>query len=404
MIRVIPVLQGKHVILGVTGSIACYKAVDLASKLTQAGALVDVVMTEDATRFVAPLAFGSITHRAVTTSLFDPNSELSVEHVALADRADVLVVAPATANTLAKMSFGLTDNALVATYAATAAPTLVAPAMDGHMWENAAIQENVRRLKDSGVAVVGPDAGYLASGKVGAGRMAEPSEIVGHVRAMLGRDGPLAGKRIVVSAGGTREPLDPVRVITNRSSGKMGHALAEAARDMGASVTLVSASEILEAPPAIETVRVETALEMQAAVESACSGADALIMAAAVSDYRAAESSPHKLKKTGESMSVTLVQNPDILASIEGPKVRMGFAAESQNLLENAKVKLFAKRLDMIVANDITGAGSGFGVDTNRAVILTDDRKVERLPLMSKLELAHKVLERVSGILTTKEE
>ena len=395
-------MQGKHVVLGVTGSIACYKAVDLASKLTQAGALVDVVMTEDACRFVAPLAFGSITHRPVTTSLFDPHSELSVEHVALADRADILTVAPATANTLAKMSLGLTDNALVATYAATAAPVLVAPAMDGHMYENAAIQENLSRLKARGVCVVGPDSGYLASGKVGAGRMSDPEEILGHVRAMLGRNGALAGKRVVVSAGGTREPLDPVRIITNRSTGKMGHALAEAARDMGASVTLVSASETLKAPPAVETVRVQTTLEMQQAVEAACRGADALIMAAAVSDYRAAASSPHKLKKTGQPVSVTMVQNPDILAGIEGPSVRVGFAAESQDLLENARGKLLAKRLDMIVANDITEADSGFGVDTNRAVILTADGEVQRLPLTSKQELAHRVLEFVEGLLTAK--
>ena len=395
-------MQGKHVVLGVTGSIACYKAVDLASKLTQAGALVDVVMTEDACRFVTPLAFGSITHRPVTTSLFDPHSELSVEHVALADRADILAVAPATANTLAKMSLGLTDNALVATYAATAAPVLVAPAMDGHMYENAAIQENLSRLKARGVCVVGPDSGYLASGKVGAGRMSDPEEILGHVRAMLGRNGALAGKRVVVSAGGTREPLDPVRIITNRSTGKMGHALAEAARDMGASVTLVSASETLKAPPAVETVRVQTTLEMQQAVEAACRGADALIMAAAVSDYRAAASSPHKLKKTGQPVSVTMVQNPDILAGIEGPSVRVGFAAESQDLLENARGKLLAKRLDMIVANDITEADSGFGVDTNRAVILTADGEVQRLPLTSKQELAHRVLEFVEGLLTAK--
>ena len=398
----IPVLQGKHVVLGVTGSIACYKAVDLASKLTQSGALVDVVMTEDACRFVTPLAFGSITHRPVTTSLFDPHSELSVEHVALADRADILMVAPATANTLAKMSLGLTDNALVATYAATAAPVLVAPAMDGHMYENAAIQENIDRLKARGVHVVGPDSGYLASGKVGAGRMSDPEEILGHVRAMLGRNGALAGKKVVVSAGGTREPLDPVRIITNRSTGKMGHALAEAARDMGASVTLVTASVTLESPAAMETVRVHTALEMQRAVEEVCGWADALIMAAAVSDYRAAASSPQKLKKTGQPMSVALAPNPDILAGIEGPAIRVGFAAESQDLLENAWAKLLAKRLDMIVANDITEEDSGFGVDTNRAVILTADGGTQRLPLTSKQELAHRVLELVASMLEAK--
>ena len=302
------------------------------------------------------------------------------------------------------MSLGLTNNALVATYAATAAPVLVAPAMDGHMYENVAIQENLSRLKARGVSVVGPDSGYLASGKVGAGRMSDPEEILGHVRAMLGRNGALAGRRVVVSAGGTREPLDPVRIITNRSTGKMGHALAEAARDMGASVTLVSASETLKAPSAIETVGVQTALEMQEAVDAACREADALIMAAAVSDYRAAASSPHKLKKTGEPISVTLVQNPDILAGIEGPSVRVGFAAESQDLLENARGKLLAKRLDMIVANDITEADSGFGVDTNRAVILTAGGEVQRLPLTSKQELAHRVLEFVEGLLTAKDE
>ena len=400
----IPVLQGKHVVLGVTGSIACYKAVDLASKLTQGGALVDVVMTEDACRFVAPLAFGSITHRPVTTSLFDPNSELSVEHVALADRADILVVAPATANTIAKMSLGLTDNALVATYAATAAPVLVAPAMDGHMFENAAIQENLGRLRDRGVAIVGPDSGYLASGKVGVGRMTDPEVILGHVRAMLGRDSPLAGRSVVVSAGGSREPLDPVRVITNRSSGKMGHALAEAARDMGAAVTLVSASESLDAPSAVETVQVGTALEMQKAVERACEEADVLIMAAAVSDYRAVKSKAHKIKKSEESLSVELVLNPDILSSIEGPTVRVGFAAESQDLLENAEGKLRAKGLDLIVANDITASDSGFGVDTNRVALLTADGGIEQLDLMSKLELSHKVLDRVVNILAEKEE
>ena len=227
---------------------------------------------------------------------------------------------------------------------------------------------------------------------------------MGHVRAMLGREGPLVGRKVVVSAGGTREPLDPVRVITNRSSGKMGHALAEAARDMGASVTLVTASESLDSPPAVETVRVGTALEMQDAVEVACRGADVLIMAAAVSDYRAAEASDQKLKKTGKSMSVSLAPNPDILSSIEGPAVRVGFAAESRDLLENARGKLQSKGLDLIVANDITESDSGFGVDTNRVALLTADGGVEQLDLMSKQELSHRVLDRVSNILTEKEE
>ncbi|MFB3092424.1 MAG: bifunctional phosphopantothenoylcysteine decarboxylase/phosphopantothenate--cysteine ligase CoaBC, partial [Dehalococcoidia bacterium] len=237
----IPVLDKKHIVLGVTGSIACYKALDLASKLTQGGALVDVVMTQSATRFVTPLAFGGITHQPVVTDLFDPQSELSVEHVALAERADLLVVAPATANSIAKMALGLADDPLTTTLLATMAPVIVAPAMDGHMYENAAVQENLKKLRDRGVTIVGPDEGYLASGKMGKGRLVETPELMGHIRAILGKDGDLAGSTIVVSAGGTQEPLDPARIITNHSSGKMGYALAEAARDRGARTVLVTA-------------------------------------------------------------------------------------------------------------------------------------------------------------------
>ena len=396
---VIPVLNGKQVVLGVTGSIACYKAVELASRLTQAGALVDVVMTRSAARFVAPLAFGSITHRPVVTSLFDPQSELSVEHVALAERAELMVVAPATANSIAKMALGLTDNALTATYAATKAPVLVSPAMDGHMYENPAIQENVRRLKAHGVYVVGPDTGYLASGKVGKGRLVEVTELMGHIRAILGKGGDLSGNTIVVSAGGTQEPLDPARIITNRSSGKMGYALAEAARDRGAQTVLVTAPTSLPHPVAVEVMKVQTALEMEREVRRASGNAEALVMAAAVSDYRPTTTSEHKVKKGSESATLALTRNPDILASIEGPVIKVGFAAESRCLLENARKKMVDKGLDLIIANDITCPSSGFGADTNKALILGRDGVVDDLPLMSKEALAHEVINRVKELI-----
>ena len=260
------VLEGKTVVLGVTGSIACYKALDLASKLTQAGAQVDALMSYGATQFVTPLAFRSITHRPVVTDTFDPASELSVEHVALAQRADIVVVAPATANFIAKAAAGLADDPLTTTILATAAPVLIAPAMDGHMYDNPATQENLSRLQSRGVVVLGPASGRLASGIEGIGRLVETPELMGNIRTILGRNGDLASYRIVVTAGGTQEPIDPVRVVTNRSSGKMGYALAEAARDRGAQVTLITAPTDLEDPSGVEMVRVGTALEMRDAV------------------------------------------------------------------------------------------------------------------------------------------
>ena len=395
----IPVLDKKHIVLGVTGSIACYKALDLASKLTQGGALVDVVMTQSATRFVTPLAFGSITHRPVVTDLFDPQSELSVEHVALAERADLVVVAPATANSIAKMALGLADDPLTTTLLATAAPVIVAPAMDGHMYENAAVQENLKKLRDRGITIVGPDEGYLASGKMGKGRLVETPELMGHIRAILGKDGDLAGSTIVVSAGGTQEPLDPVRIITNHSSGKMGYALAEAARDRGARTVLVTAPTSLPDPVAVEVVKVQTALEMRDQVVKATVNAQALVMAAAVADYRPRVASPQKLKKNSDSMTLELTRNPDILTETTGPIVKVGFAAESQDLAQNAREKMAKKGLDLIIANDITDPESGFGSDTNKVLILGKNGQVEDLPLMPKEAVAHRVLDRIKGLL-----
>ena len=394
-------LQGKHVVLGVTGSIACHKAVDLASKLTRADALVDVILTRGATNFVTPLAFRSITHRPVVVDIFDPQSELSIDHVALAERSEAVVVAAATAHTIAKLSWGLADDALTTTVLATRAPVIVCPAMDGHMFENAATQESLERLKGRGYTIAGPVEGRLASGLSGVGRMLEPVDILGHICQVLGRDGDLAGRKIVVSAGGTREAIDPVRYISNDSSGKMGCAIAEAARDRGATTVLVAAPNSVPEPVGVEIVHVVNAQEMQDAVASQCQDAEALIMAAAVADWRAESASPQKLKK-GEKKSWTLelTRTADILAEVQGESlVKVGFAAESEDLEANARAKLDAKGLDLIAANDITAEDSGFGSNTNRVLLLDRDGGVEQLGLMSKYEVAQRILDRVAALL-----
>ena len=281
-------LEDRRVVLGVTGSIACYKAVDLASKLVQAGALVDVIMSYGATQFLTPLAFRSITHRDVVTDTYDTGSHYSIEHVELARQADIVVVAPATVHCIAKLALGLADDPLTTTVVATEAPLLVAPAMDANMFANGATQENLSRLRERGVVIAGPAPGRLASGMMGMGRLLETPELLGYISATLGREGDLSGRTVVVSAGGTQEPIDPVRVITNNSSGKMGYAVAEAARDRGAQAILVTAPTGLADPPLVKVVRVQTAQQMCDAVLSSMEGADALIMAAAVADYRPA--------------------------------------------------------------------------------------------------------------------
>ena len=395
------VLEGKNVVLGITGSIACYKALELASQLSQAGAMVDTIMSYGATRFLTPLAFRSLTHRAVVTDTFDPDSELSVEHVALAQRADIVVVAPATAHFIAKAAVGLADDPLTTTILATQAPVMIAPAMDGHMYDNLATQENISKLKDRGVAIVRPASGRLASGLVGMGRLVEPSELMGHIRAVLGHKGDLAGYTIVVSAGGTQEPIDPIRIITNRSSGKMGYSIAEAARDRGARVVLITAPNCLQAPVAVTVVKVQTALEMRDAVLESLADADALIMAAAVADFNPISVASQKLKKDAETWSLKLGRTPDILEESHGQFVKVGFAAETQDVLENAMQKVVRKSLDLIVANDVTAEGSGFGSDTNKVLLLDKAGNVENLPLMSKYELGHRILDRVLKVLTT---
>jgi phosphopantothenoylcysteine decarboxylase/phosphopantothenate--cysteine ligase len=390
-------LDGKKIVLGVTGSIACYKAVDLASKLTQAGALVDVVMTETATRFVTPLTFNSITHRLVVSDMFDPNSEVGIHHVAIAERADIVVVAPATADFIAKMANGLADDALGTTILATTAPVMIAPAMDGHMYENTATQDNVEKLRERGVYVAGPATGHLASGLSGKGRLLETSELIGHISLVLGRKGDLAGKKIVVSAGGTQEAIDPVRFITNRSSGKMGYAIAEAARDRGASVTLVTAPTSLRDPVITSVIRIKSALEMRDTLANECEKADALIMAAAVADWRPVTVATQKLKKgSAENWSIKLTRTPDIVADTHGDHlIKVAFAAETDSVESSAQAKLESKGVDLIVANDVSATDSGFEVDTNKVTLIDRGGRIEELDLMSKYEVGHRILDRV---------
>ena len=392
-------LNNKRVVLGVTGSIACYKAADLASKLVQNGALVDVILTSAATQFVSELTFRSITHRSVFTDLYSPESELSINHVSLAETADIIIVAPTTANTIAKIANGISDDVLTTTILATRAPIIIAPAMDANMFDNAATQANVTTLITRGVFIAGPANGRLASGLIGQGRMVEPSNIISSASMILGKDGDFSGKKIVVSAGGTEEAIDPVRNITNRSSGKMGYAIAEAARDRGAVVSLVAGPNAIPKPVGILVTNVQSAEEMKKVIETECDGADALIMAAAVADWRPLKKMDSKAKKsTSDTWSLELVKNPDIIGSIKNDSlIKVGFAAESENLIENSKTKVKSKNLDFIVANDITAKDSGFSVDTNKVTIIHSYGNIESLPLMSKYDVAHSILDRVKS-------
>jgi phosphopantothenoylcysteine decarboxylase/phosphopantothenate--cysteine ligase len=400
-------LDGKQIVLGVTGSIAAYKAVDLASKLAQAGAVVETVLTADAVRFVAPLSFQSVTGQPAYTDADLWGAQAHVLHVGLARRADLLAIVPLTAQTMAKLAHGLADNLLSLTALAATCPVLVAPAMDAGMFAHPATQANLRLLQERGVIVVGPEEGHLASGLVARGRMTEPIDLLGHIRYQLSRGGPLQGRRIVVTAGGTQEPLDPVRMLANRSSGKQGVALAHAALDAGGDVTLIAAPVAVPIPIGVQHVAVRTAADMAEAVLGACQEADALIMAAAVADFRPAQPARQKLKKEQGLPTLALERTPDILAQVARqrqqtgrPRVVVGFAAETENLLHNARAKLQAKALDLIVANDVAGPDSGFAVDTNRVTLLDTQGTVEALPLLSKAEVAQRVIERVLVLVT----
>lgn len=400
------VLSNKRVILGVTGSIAAYKAADLASKLTQAGAQVDAILTESAQKFVTPLTFQSVTGRRAYTDSDLWGSEAHVLHVGLGHAADLLVVAPCTANTLAKLAHGQADSLLTVTALASNCPLVVAPAMDGGMYDHAATQENLDALKKRGTTIIEPAEGHLASGLSGKGRLPETRELIGYIRLILGRAGWLAHRKVIVTAGGTQEPLDPVRVLTNKSSGKQGYALAQAALDSGAEVTLITAPTSLTPPVGANVVNVQTAKQMLDAVLNESADADVLIMAAAVADFRPKNSAKDKIKKEGGVPQIELEGTEDILKAVAGRRSEMkrlrvvaGFAAESQNLLENAANKLKSKGLDLIVANDISASDAGFSVDTNRVTLLFADERRESLPLMSKMEVAELMIERIARLL-----
>ncbi len=393
------ILKGKTIVLGITGGIAAYKAADIASKLTQAGARVETIMTAAAVKFVTPLTLRNITHRPVVTDMFALASEWSEEHVALAEAADAVLIAPATANTIARLAAGIADDMLGTVVLATQAPVVVCPAMNDLMYENTVTRANIDKLRARGFTVIEPDYGHLASGKMGQGRLPDTPAILAVLERVMGQKQDLAGKRIVVTAGGTREPLDAVRHIGNRSSGRMGYALAEAARDRGAQVTLITAPAALPEPAGIEIIKVRTAAEMKKAVASAVKKTDALLMAAAVADYRPKAPAKGKMKKeASENLTIEMVRTPDILSEVKGDFIRVGFAAESEDIIANAKKKLAAKKLDLIVANDITAPDSGFDVATNRVIIIDKSGKTEELPLMSKREVAERILDRVKGL------
>ncbi len=471
-------LNGVRVLLGVTGGIAAYKAADLCSKLAQAGAEVDVIMTEAATRFVAPLTFSALSNRPARVDMWTSPGGDPIPHVRMAAAADLAIVAPLSANTLAKLALGLADNLLTATLLATpladlslesgfachpervndttsvttqnqrracpelaegvsaavsrsfagdspqrtltgqpaqddiptraVVPWILAPAMESHMWANPVTQAHAQALAARGAVIVGPGVGRLASGALGAGRMAEPAEILAAARLALARGGPLVGRRVLVTAGGTQEPLDPVRYLTNASSGKMGVALAEAARDLGAAVALVHAPLAVPIPYGVTGVPVRSAQQMCDAVLARLAETDILVGAAAVADFRPADPAEQKIKKVPgrETLNIRLVRNPDILAEVAArradlgqPAVVIGFAAETQDLLANAAAKLASKGLDIIVANDVTEAGIGFGADDNRVTLLYADGRQEALPTMPKGDVASAVLAAAMGFL-----
>lgn len=395
-------LKGKRILLGVTGSIAAYKAVEILRELTKRGAGVQVVMTEAATKFVTPLTFETLSRQEVLLDMWSLAYSHRIGHIEATARADLFVVAPATARTIARLALGLADDFLSCIYLASRCPILVAPAMDSDMFEHPALQENLKRLRDRGVHMVGPASGELASGLVGPGRLVEPPEIVEAIERILATAGDLADEVVLVTAGPTREPLDPVRYLSNRSSGKMGYAMAEAAAARGARVILVSGPTALTPPQGVDVIHVETAQQMHDAVLAKLTAATVVIKAAAVADYRPKQVAGRKIKKDEAVPQVTLEPTPDILAEVgkrKGRRILVGFAAETEDLVENARRKLQRKNLDLMVANDVSQPGAGFDADTNAVKILDAQGKVEELPLQSKRSVADRVLDRVVGLL-----
>ncbi len=399
------ILAEKRVLLGVTGGIAVYKAVEIVSRLVKAQADVRVLMTDAAQKFVSPLTFGAMSGHAPVTNLWQLYGGEKIGHVTLAHEADLFIIAPLTANTMARLAQGIADDPITATALSTRAPMLLAPAMETNMWEHPATQANLARLKEWGATIVGPEAGRLASGASGVGRMSEPAVIVERARLILGRTGPLSGLRITITSGGTREWVDPVRFMGNRASGKMGVALAEVARDLGAEVNLVYGAMTVAPPMGVNLVHAERAEDMLNAVMTLLPETDVLISAAAIADFRPVTTHERKLKK-GRGEEIRLKRTPDVLKAVGEkrrelglPRLVVGFAAETDDLIANARAKMEKKNLDMIVANDVTASDAGFGVDTNRVLIITKDGAVDRLPLMSKEDVAFNILHRIRGLL-----
>ena len=391
-----------RVALGVSGGIAAYKACEIVRRLTDSGASVQVLMTRNAERFITPLTLQTLSGNAVATDAWELASDQTIKHIDMARDLDVFVVAPATANILAKFAQGVADDLLSTFYLAVTAPVLVAPAMNSRMWLHPATQEAIRTLRCRGVAVVDPESGWLAERETGVGRLAAPETIVSEILRAARRGSSLRGRKVVVAAGPTREPIDPVRYLTNGSSGKMGYAIAEAAARRGALVTIVSGPVDRPAPFGTRVVRVETAREMREAVMSERSGAYAIFMVAAVSDY-APTASPRKIKKTGGPLMLVLEEGPDILAELgqtKGPEILVGFAAETDDLIANAAQKLAVKNADFIVANDIAAPGLGIGSDRNAVTILGRDGSSVTVPEGSKIEIADAILDRVFGTVT----
>jgi len=397
-------LNGKRILLGVTGSIAAYKAVELLRLLTTRGAEVQVVMTEAATRFIAPLTFETLSRQPVLLDMWSLAYGHRIGHIEATQRAALLVVAPATAQTIARLALGLADDFLSCIYLASRCPVLVAPAMDCDMFAHPAFQENLKRLAGRGVHIVEPELGPLASGLVGRGRLAELTEILSAVERILSPLQDLMGQVLLVTAGPTREPLDPVRYLSNRSSGKMGYAIAEAAAARGARVILVSGPTALSAPSAVDVIHVETAQEMYEAVLAKLAVARVVIKAAAVADYRPTLKAEQKIKKTQAAREISLEPTPDILAEVgknKGRRIVVGFAAETDDLVANARKKLQQKNLDLMVANDVSQPGVGFDADTNAVKILDPQGNVEEVPILPKRQVADRILDRVAALLAT---
>jgi len=398
-------LKNKNIVLGITGSIAAYKAVEIIRLLKDENCRVYPVMTRSATYFIHPLTIQSIAREKVTLSLFK-NKDEGIKHISLSTVADALLIAPATANIIGKIAGGIADDILTTTVMATRAPVVIAPAMNERMWENPLVQQNVTKLKSLGYRFVGPEEGRLACQDRGKGRMSEPAEIVDFLKEIFSRRKDLQGKSFIVTAGPTREPVDMVRFISNYSSGKMGFSIAEEALERGAEVVLITGPTCIDPPKGVKLYRVETAQQMRDRIKEHFHHVDGLIMAAAVADFRPLQFYKGKIKKEGrDRITLEMVKNPDILeevGKVKGKRVLVGFCAETENLLQKAKEKLQNKNLDLVVANDLTQEGAGFGTETNKVVLLDSRGEVKSLPLMSKREVARNILDHIKYLLDKK--